>query len=571
MSLQRALLFALLSLPMALSAYEVGTHAYVTKAAVDASVLSPTHPRSIVPVLGFERLDNVKPFEIVRPAFDVIRASYYDNSPRAIIPISSDEAFDAYLRDLQNEEGNIFERLRAGGYLPGVTSRAEFEPRIEAWVMRGAIREDDNDVGPYSLGDRDDDPWNNVFRAGRHFYDPINNRALFSNLTCFTFGCKPAIEWAMGRIGVLTGPGTLDTGRENHFSWQDARDNYWWALTYNRVNEDPFGTHEEAQRIESGNRKLRFATTLKAVGQVIHLVQDMAQPQHSRNDSHGPAIAQVATVDSFADGAFEAYTEARLFQSVPAFGFSNPLSHFDGSRLTDKDLPPLRLGGNVSYPVPAFSTPVKFFTTQNMDAFTVRRGMADLSNRGFFTASTLPINILTNSPDPLASSFNLGPPLPTANPTYYQETAVETALYFSGNVAVRTKQRIGAMPDVLAPNWNAQSGLFQKYSADGRMPLIGRSQLALASDLALPPSDIVSLSGYTISYEVFTAQADAMLPRAVAYSTGLINYFFRGRLEITPNIKGCLPCSIRASRILLMPRVIRASPTTASSASRRFA
>ena len=47
----------LLVLPTAVFGWELGTHAYVTKAAVDASVLSPAHPKSIVPVLSFNRLD----------------------------------------------------------------------------------------------------------------------------------------------------------------------------------------------------------------------------------------------------------------------------------------------------------------------------------------------------------------------------------------------------------------------------------------------------------------------------------------------------------------------------------
>jgi len=42
------------------NAYEIGTHAYVSKRAVDGSVLSPTHAKSIVPELGFERLDAIR-------------------------------------------------------------------------------------------------------------------------------------------------------------------------------------------------------------------------------------------------------------------------------------------------------------------------------------------------------------------------------------------------------------------------------------------------------------------------------------------------------------------------------
>jgi len=568
---KRLMLLAVLGIPTAAFGYEIGIHAYVTQAAVDASVLSPTHPKSIVTMLGFSRLDSNKPFEL-RSEGDTPIGYYFDDSPHATIPIASEDAFNQFLRKLQNIEGNIFERLRGGGYLAGAPSRQDFEQRIDAWVMRGAIREDDNDVGAYSIGDRDDDPWNKVFRAGRHFYDPINNRALDSDATCFTFGCKPAIEWALGRTGVLAGPGGLDTRRENRFSWQDARDNYWWALTYNLTNELGMGTHGEAQEIESGFRSLRFATALKSVGQVIHLLQDAAQPQHVRNDSHGPPVGSLVTPDLPADGAFEAFTELRLFGEAQAAGYFNSLTHFDGTPLNLLDIPRPNLRGNVAYPIPSFSKAVEFFTTQ-IDNVPVagRRGLADLSNRGFFTASTLPVNVETGKPDLLATAF-ADPPRPDVNGTFFQEVEISTPLYYQSTTVTKERVLLAAVPDVLAPSWNQQSGLFALYSNNGLMPLLAVSQAALADDFlvgAQPPG--VASARYTMSYSVFEAQADAMLPRAVAYSTGLINYFFRGRLEITPNIKGCLPCSIRASHIPLMPRAIRASRTTASSVSRKFA
>jgi len=533
MNLIRLAVRVILLMPTALFAYELGTHAYVTKVAVDGSVLSPLSPRSIVPVLGFERLDATTPFKM-QVGNDIPLIGYFDNTPLANISTASIDASEFFFRRPQNQEGVIFQRLHDAGLLPTDANRAEFEQTIAAWVMRGAIREDDNDVGVFSLGDHDGDPWNDVFRAGRHFYDPINERALLDSPTCALFGCRRATEWAMGRTNVLTTPGTLDSSRENHFSWQDARDNYWWALTYNLapVDELPNGTHGVVQEGESGYRKLRFATTLKAVGQVIHLVQDMAQPQHSRNDSHGPPISSPLSVK---DGAFEAYTEGRLFRTLPPTVYTNAIRLFDGSLLTIDNLPVLRVRGNVPYPVPAFSTPVKFFTTQVNDGpVPARRGMADLSNRGFFTASTLPINVQTGQPDPGASAF-ANPLLPFgAPPGFYQEGAIDTSLYVSGAVVVKQNLLFAAVPDALAPNWNAQSGLFSAFGASGQMPLLTRSQAFRAADLIATPTPITEASGFVLSNEVFTAQADAMLPRAVAYSTGLIDYFFRGRLEVTP-------------------------------------
>ncbi|MGD9582354.1 MAG: hypothetical protein AB7V26_01600 [Lysobacterales bacterium] len=528
----------LLGLWSAASAYEIGTHALVTQAAVGRSVLSSTHAKSIVPVLGFERLDANRPFEAAIGS-GALEASYFDNQPLPAVSLASIDASAFQRRVPQPLERTIFTGMVRRGLVPGNPLTTDFEQRIQAWVMRGAVREDDNDVGTYSIGDRDDDPWNVVFRAGRHFYDPINNRGLDQGLTCFTFGCRPAIDWAMGRTDVLNGPGSLDTGRENHFSWQDARDNYWWALTYNLSIPEEMGfslTHGEMQGIESGFRKFRFATTLKSVGQVIHLLQDTAQPQHTRNDSHGPPAAQRLTGDGPADGAFEAYTEARLFGVLDLSSSSSPLKHFDGTPPLPEDLPPLKLSGAVPYPVPSFRTPVQFFTTRHLDTSRPdRRGLADLSNRGFFTASTLPNNVEIGTPDSLSVNFRLFPPLPEDNPAFYEQIPISTAFFFQNNTIVQENALIATMPDVLAPNWNQQSGLFNAYSGDGRMPLLSISQTSLGDDLLSgTPLPGATSAGQTMSYEVFTAQADALLPRAVAYSTGLIDYFFRGRLEVTP-------------------------------------
>ena len=51
-------------LPLSAAGYEVGTHALATKVAYDQSVLSPTHPKSIVTALLLDREDVVAPFRM---------------------------------------------------------------------------------------------------------------------------------------------------------------------------------------------------------------------------------------------------------------------------------------------------------------------------------------------------------------------------------------------------------------------------------------------------------------------------------------------------------------------------
>jgi hypothetical protein len=59
----------------------------------------------------------------------------------------------------------------------------------------------------------------------------------------------------------------------------------------------------------SEQRKRNLAAAFRAIGQVIHLVQDMAQPQHTRNDSHGSG------------SLFEGFTD-RIRNELPFTGYA---------------------------------------------------------------------------------------------------------------------------------------------------------------------------------------------------------------------------------------------------------
>ena len=99
----------------------------------------------------------------------------------------------------------------------------------------------------------------------------------------------PAPEWALGELG--RGPGAT----ENQFSLVDAR------------------LYQLRSLIEAApeERERQAALMFRSLGQVIHLLQDMAQPQHTRNDIH-PAcdslLESVIPEHSF----YESYIEQRV-------------------------------------------------------------------------------------------------------------------------------------------------------------------------------------------------------------------------------------------------------------------
>lgn len=522
-------------------AYEIETHGLITDHAFRISSLNPQSANSVVPLLGFDRLPDDTPFDLQGGE----SALYYDEraviGPAQNIPIIPGQL---YRRNVQNQERRVFDALVSRGYVPGQSGES-IEQRVRAWLMRGAIREDDNDykvAGYYTNGDqRDDDPYTPLFRAFRHFYDPVHNRASEHESLCAEYGCVESILWALGRTAPLSaGSDADDTSRRNHFTWQDARNNYWWALTLNR----PTASLGSIERLN------RWATAIKSLGHVIHLLQDTAQPQHVRNDLHGPPLTALVTGDGAADAAFEAYTNYRVIRdygaaNAVAVPSGNPLRRMiDQSLPTENNLPVIRLGITNYYPGNGarvrFSTPIKYFTTRHVESdsgpagLLARRGLADLSNRSFFTSSSLP-GFRECRPVGAATC------VPTKEPTYalppndlsnsgYVETSIPSGLRVNGRVVLISEYSL-AIVDQIAPAYDQSVNTLSSYG--GKAPLVTKGiwHDIVPDDLG---AEYLQSTGYTITYNNLRYMADVMIPRAVGYSSGLIDYFFRGRLEITP-------------------------------------
>jgi len=166
------------------------------------------------------------------------------------------------------------------------------------WMMRGAVREDDGGriAGWFPEQPNPDDDPDNTFvnklnRFCNHFLDPIANRPLMgdlSTLLCDGDNLASAPVWALGKSGPFATPfaSTEDGRRRNHFTVYDAREAMWRALTLTELrlgNLVPIDGDQNAQKRED-KRKFFWATAFRALGDVVHLAQDMGQPQHTRNE-----------------------------------------------------------------------------------------------------------------------------------------------------------------------------------------------------------------------------------------------------------------------------------------------
>lgn len=529
-------------------AYEITTHALITDFAYRNSDLNVQAPNSIVPILGFDRLDGDHPFSFYSSPQ---ASSYYDDVPISD-PATAIPPLNAFARSPQGDERGVIDTLISGGYVPG-TSGAATDQRLRSWLMRGAVREDDNDarilvtVGFWKREppDRDEDPFGKITRAVKHFYDPIYDRSFQYQVLCVTYTCKPSTNWSMGRTDPLNpGSDADDLNRRNHFTWQDARNNYWWALTLQRSDT---GMLAVDALIGSAERQVRWASTVNDVGHVIHLLQDMAQPQHTRNDGHAPPrFVYLYPDQGAADAAFEAFTDYRVIRSYATA--SSPFS-LPGNplRMMDESLPAVNalakpvFGEQNIYPGGGarvqFSTPVKFLTTRHIeqggDDATIlsRRGMADVSNRNFFTAGTLPGFRECQPPGDSGC-------IPTAGPTYtlpsndltvgYTQLPIDSGLRVNGRSVFLT-EFARSPTDAIAPGYDSTLHTLDAYG--GQVPLATSSTW-----VDIMPDDLkpvwVPQVGYTVSYNTLRYTADVMLPRAVGYSAGMIDFFFRGRIKV---------------------------------------
>lgn len=505
-----ALIFFLATFSMVVSAYEVSTHAYMSDTAFQRSVLVNKGQGTVFSILGFDRLDEYRPFLSPfsqQPFGEGDEPSkqghgYFDMGPQGLL----------YARDpyTEVEEKKMSFLIRAKRIMEPPVSRVVFHMR--GWLARGGIREDDLGTGDY-----DPDPYGQIIRVFNHFYDPVQNRGLASSLLVWQFcqqfqlPCRRAIDWSTGLTDALSGSWQPDTQSRNHFSWASAREAEYRALTA-RTDQNQNGIYDaEDARLDSVQRTFMWSTTFRALGDFVHLIQDMAQPQHTRLDAHHPLTMPSRQ-------AYEAYTDLRVIRNFSAPSPFDPLRRMDGGFPSESYVAQPTLG---VYPAVSFALPRRFFTTQaqNPDGnlpsnseLLSRAGMADFSNRTFFSEGTLPGSIDNDFPLPPTSASDPG----------YSWQPTKGQLWVNRK-RVASDQLTRSVADKAQPGYVDPASL----AYGGKIPLLTRS--VFYEDAVIFGENA---SSYALDLYNYTIMADVLMPRAVAYSTGAINHFFRGRLKI---------------------------------------
>ena len=233
-------------------------------------------------------------------------------------------------------------------------------------------------------------------------------------------------------------------------------------------------------------RKLNFSRLVTSLGHVVHLVQDVGQPQHARNDSHG--------VSSYFKRGYEAFVGANLGE-LPLGGYAN----------------------------------VRMQEAREYWVSSAGSGLAQFSNRNFVTTGT---NFGgTRSGNTLNITPAAGFPQPDGSGLVLEKTQIQDLPF-----AQRPPSLIGEIWFVGTPVTDAYSGSTELNPR--------------TSTFSIFDEDLAHYNfswTFTLNRFNFIEQRNRLAPRAVGYSAGLIDHFLRGRLRIEPPDNGLYAYADHAS------------------------
>ena len=360
----------------------------------------------------------------------------------------ADISREAY--SLANIDGFLVQELGLSGKRILQKDPSERPRTPDEWLQEGSI---------------DEDSFVHSLRFFNHFYDPIFNRGLDTEIR--VLGVPRPIqgqrsdEWGLEDAQEFT---------EQEFSYKDAREHFLLSLTERHPKE----------------RERRLADTFYALGHVIHLIQDLASPAHTRNAPHGGLIQGI--YDAGPPSVVEKYLD------------------LDGVRQN------LKFTG---YPIPkvGFTKPRDFWVETDAsgpprngpDA----RGLSQIINRNFVSEGTnftafVDGNHAPDYPDPILNTADC-----------FEDSVTTTDAEFRIISGLVTFCRNGFRdPNTGILETNPRMTTFSFFSQD--LQELGSFVAQMSSLNAL---NAVSIGELTI-------------PRAVGYSAGLLGYFFRGRLDL---------------------------------------
>jgi hypothetical protein len=343
---------------------------------------------------------------------------------------------------------------------------------IRKWLSYGGEAEDFGQFGKIDLPRT---------RASNHFHDPLKtwNEAGLDN---------PWITWIyysnywQSPVSIILwgfNPGQQDftENKTGDWSWGKARENYYAYFTGKDFSGETIAAGED-------EREAKLVDCFRAVGQVMHLLEDMSVPLHTRNDTH--------ILPLFGKGrwTYETYTakNRELLDYVP----NQPGNYPSPDLLND---PQPASGYNDLVPLTGLFDRNQYNQGDTSPASDASIGLAEYSNANFLTNDTL-----WEYPHPALEETNYDESVWLTPETIDAEDGKQdNRIYFGKETGEPIDHLMAA-------------GYWYRYLLRGDKP-----ELKYA---------------FIVDEECFAEYASKLIPRAVGYSATLLDYFFRGTMDV---------------------------------------
>src|SRR5574337_397641 len=389
--------------------------------------------------------------------------------------ILSEFAAKSSVLDISN--GDYMKRL---GYSYGIDENFLLYNKYQSlskWIQDGAFFEDAGSDAQGIAG---------TARYINHFHNPLRpwSTAGLDDWFVFHYTGESSLIWSQDADKQSAWLG-------GDWSWKATRNFFYNALTCSADSE----------------RQANFAQMFEGLGHQLHLLQDSGQPDHVRNDAH-PAdggglvmgletwsktkFATVAALKDF-------FQQFALTPQMPTIS-TNPSSYTLDSSYYTKNLAPSAL----------------FIDTDQYNgtapSMSLSQGLAEYTNANFVSDDT----IFTETLSPDDRHYF---PYPRKTSTNIQELQNQTLL-----------------PEtIIAEDGVAEPSFYIKKNADGEMI----DHFVKPRYFTNNVYSVVGGGGYLYNRTFYRDEkchedyAQKLIPRAVGYSAGLLNYFFRGKIDMT--------------------------------------
>ncbi len=358
------------------------------------------------------------------------------------------------------------------GFIDGINTRFPTisETTIIYWLNKGSDEED---------------TFTSKCRSSNHFLNPLlswdqaylTDPAYLQTSLCSTWNpIHSAITWATG-LRSENEPEFSTDQAYRPINWNTARDYYYTAVTSSTIVA----------------RETSFAATFKSLGHVLHLLQDMAVPPHVRNDFAGSHFSFIG-INSW-----------NPFKWDVSSWVANLFEYYVKKKPASISLPPVSPSFN-NTKLPDFWDTTQYRTTNNPSS-TVNGGLAEYTNANFVSENTI-FNI---NDFPYPSKATSVQKVDYQIPDPFNSSSTITRTYYKKIADGETNKGEGyllAGVDYLSH--------YRQFLAE---PERANSEVAV-----FPPMDDYVHEDY----------AKLLLPRAVGYSAALLDYFFRGQINLEP-------------------------------------